>query len=73
MKCEYHPSVLDFLRRQAAEQQAEISKLRHELAVERFRRLTLEIEKAIATKDEPSWSRLVAERMGLGVSFEEAA
>lgn len=73
MHAEYHPSQLDFLRRQATVQAEEIAKLRRELAVEKFKRLTLEIDKAIASGDRDAWSRAVAERMQLGVSFEEAA
>lgn len=73
MKSEYTWEQLDFLRRTTTVQEAEIKQLRRQLAVERFRRLTLEIEKAVAANDEAAWRKATTERMALGVTHEEAA
>lgn len=63
----------DYQRQELSRLEDENKQLRQELAVERFRRLTLIIDRAIAANDRDTWSKACAERMALGVSFEEAA
>lgn len=65
--------MTDFLRHEVARQADEIKRLRLELARERFVRLTLEIESAIAANDGVSWARAAAERMQLGLAEHECA
>jgi hypothetical protein len=73
VKSEYSGAALDHLRRICSTQRTEIANLRLDLAREKFRRLTLEIESAIAANDGVSWARAVGERSCLGLAEHEVA
>lgn len=71
MKSEYRPEVLYHLRRVCTEQEQTIAKLRHELNVERAKRLRAEQSLAIERKDREAWARATAELVACGVSLDE--
>jgi hypothetical protein len=73
VKIEYRPEQLDFLRRLTTEQQTKIRLLEYKLKRAEFRRLTAEIALAIRDNDRERWAKACAERMSLGLTFEEAA
>jgi hypothetical protein len=71
MFAEYHWSQVDHLRRLTVEQGETITRLRHELAVERAKRLRAEQLLAIARGDEQTWARVTEELLRCGVLLEE--
>lgn len=71
MKCEYDPSVLDHLRRETTTLLDRIADLRHQLRIERAKRLRAEQLLAIARQDRETWERTTAELMTCGVSLDE--
>jgi hypothetical protein len=66
-------STLDTVRQDRSRLEAELRKVRHELALEKYRRLTAVIKLAIERRDTVTWLEAAKERAGLGVSFVEAA
>lgn len=63
----------NWLRHEVSRLAAEVEKLQRELAREKFVRLTIEIDAAIAANDGVSWARAVKERVALGLAEHEIA
>lgn len=53
----------DYLQQELSLAQDEIKRLRIEIAIHKFRDLTVGIDRAIAAADDQAWARLAAERM----------
>lgn len=66
-------STIDLLRQDRSRLEAELRAVRHELALERYRRLSLVMAQAYSRQDRAAFERAAKERAGLGVSFVEAA
>lgn len=64
-------SKSDYQRHELTRLTDEVSRLTHELALEKARRLSVEIDLAIQSGDRESWAALVAERAGLTISTAE--
>ena len=63
----------DYQRHEITRLTAELNKTKFALSLEKYRRLTLVIERAIERRDQATWQKAVAERMELGVAVMDAA
>lgn len=63
----------DLLRQDRSRLEAELRKVRHELALEKYRRLSLVMSQAYSRQDRPAFEAAAKERAGLGVTYVEAA
>jgi hypothetical protein len=66
-------SERDLYRQDCSRLEAELRKVRHELTLERYRRLSLVMAQAYTRQDRAAFEAAAKERAGLGVSFVEAA
>ncbi len=66
-------SERDSYRQSCSRLEAELRKVRHELTLERYRRLSAVIALAIKCQDKATFERAAKERAGLGVTYVEAA
>lgn len=64
-------SRVDYQQQQIAQLTAALSAARHSIAVERFRYLTVVMERAIERQDRAAWESACAERMTLGIGDAE--
>lgn len=63
----------DSYRQETSRLADELRKVRHELALEKYRRLSREMAQAYKRQDRAAWEKAAAERASLPVSHVEAA